>query len=442
MLPVTEVTASFMKYNIILSAILIGFVLTIANRNTRASGFLAVAHFGIQYIINVLGIGALLFVFAWVQSRIMRGRWRQRFRFTPSSVHYGTAWWTLVSALEFAGALLSCFEYGRDIGGGIRLLAHWTFGLWPLWLWSSITEFHTIRLVEVRLGALLTGFIVTGLAVLSVISGSSRLVMTGLVSRTGSGLQKLNILGTYTPSPVTTGPQTYALLIDMIADGDETLIDERIKQFGVQEPVWIREAQCKLQQIEEACSAAYAQVRSEDRFILYINGHGSPYGSGVIRMADGELTSQKLSNLLRRFPTSHCLVVIDSCFGGKFIDALSDSCNVVVITATDNRNVAFQNEMIPFWKALGDPASDTNSDGRISINEAFEAAFRKMLKKGEEARQQNLGRSVDPQVIALMNTAGYATPQIEVLGTASKDDFSVPVPPKKPAQTRPAVPPP
>lgn len=428
--PITAKSQSFAQWSIIASAVILGLALAVFNWNVKLPRLLAAVYFIVESIIGAVLAGALLAGGVWVLTVTVRGTWRRTLRFVPSCIHYGTAWWPPLSLLALLAACLYWAPKTDESSVVLDLLLVMPLLTWGLWLWGSITEAGYFKHVGARLMVVVLCLAALGSGLVLLVPGSSRLVMVQLLDRTGSGLLKVNLFGTYSANSLKAGSQSYALIIDAIPNsGDEQIIEQAIDKLGAEDRVRIDGRHCTLEQIEKAFAVAGQDVHPEDKFILYINGHGAQNGSGAIAMANGFLTSQKLSELLSKMPTSRCLVVIDSCFGGKFIPALKENpnCNAVVITTTDNRNLAYYSGFGRFWKALVQAKPGSPGQTRVTVQEAFWSSYTGMLADGEDARSRNLKRAQSPPEWTMFVKEGYATPQLDIIGKARAEDFAVPV---------------
>jgi len=441
-LPATPESWSFAKWSIAASAVLLGLALAAFNWNTQAPRPMAAGFFILHAAIATVLAGLLLLAGVYALTLFMQGTWRHRLRFVPSSIHYATAWWPLLSLLVL---LFGAFSRALDPETKDALLTFlplFVLATWALWLWASVTESEHVSHVASRIGVVALCMYAAAMSLLLIVPGSGRLLAASVFDRAGASLMKLNVLGTYASGPVSAGPRTYALLINNLHAGDESLIAEQVLKLGARNCVWIEGQHCTLEQIDKAFRTARVELRADDKFILFVRGHGAENGSGCIKMANGELTSQRLTELLQELPTTHCLAVLDSCFAGKFISAFrAGSCNVVVITSSDNRNVSFRSGLAEFWRALDKPESDSNGDGRVTVDEAFWSAFRTMLEQAEQKRLAALAAPMNPNApweTQLLAEHGFETPQLNVLGKADGQDFSIKLPPPKP--TRPPQP--
>lgn len=209
---------------------------------------------------------------------------------------------------------------------------------------------------------------------------------------------------------------------------------ERIAELGAkpQDRTVLRGLHATLPRIESAFDAIQASIRPDDKLIVYIGGHGDPLGAGSIHIRGGIITSQRIGDFLSSLPTRKTFVVINSCYGGKFIQSLRPRCEAVVLTCTDSANIGWQQGLEPFWRALGDAAADTNGDGRVTVLEAFVVAHGQMLEEADRARTRYmlLGPAPDPNMRRVLLEDALSTPQLASFGQAKEEDFWVPVEPE------------
>jgi hypothetical protein len=429
-IPINPKSRRFAKWSVLMTAPCLGTAVAVIDQLSSGPGALAAGYFFVLASVSTILAGFLLASTLFGLTLVLQGTWRRRLQFVPASVDYATAWWPPVAV---AALVVSCLQAAKadSAAAGFSFLVLIGAVLWGLWLWGSATESQHVYHVAIRIVVVLLGFCAAGLALLLFAPGQTRKAATQALVIADSGLLRLNVFGTFNASLAPRGPQTYALFIDNVPSDDESLILDRLADLGAgaQTRVVIRGKDCTLAQIDKALNTVRNELKPQDRFILYINGHGSPYGSGSIQMADGEITSQRLKDHLRQLPTTHCLIVLDSCFAGKFLPALRDTCNATVITSTDDRNIGFCSSLTDFWKAMKNADFDGNDDGRVTVNEAFWSVYRDMLAQGEKARSQWLrGHWQCKYHSEMMANSGFATPQLEVVGKADGNDFAVTVP--------------
>ena len=384
--------------------------------------------FFLTFIIGSAGVYALLSLVTFLGCIAFSGQWR-RFKFAPASIHYATAWWLPLSLVLLFVAIVHRILPSAitSISASVILLAG--IVVWSLWLWAGISDTQRVRAPTVRvLGYLLICMLSVGVAV-SVLPGFVPRVVVSLTKRLSAGLSPVMTMKI-------TGARTYVLMIDAINHQETPLVIETVKQMGASDEdiVTLNGDKCTLQAIDEEFSDARLTLTEKDKFILYIKGHGSKYGSGSVRVAYGELSSQRVGDFLSRLPTPNTLVVIDSCYGGKFITALRGRVDAVMVTSSDNLNLAYSSTLEEFWKALNNSGFDWDGDKRVSVNEAFWGVYRSMAKQGEKVRARWLKKTETPTTKEMadyrktIEESGFTTPQLAELGEPKATDFAVQLP--------------
>jgi hypothetical protein len=429
LVPATPQSQRFAKWAILFTTVALAMALGLVNSPANGSALLRLLLLLMNGLVGGVLIGVFLFAAMFSLIHVIRGTWRRRLSFVPASIHYACAWWPPCAAVILTLSCIYAIAGQSEVFSFVLAAALLGILLWGIWLWGSVTESGHVSHVAMRLVAVTLLCSLAGGSLLPLVPGSVRTVMIQALTRTNSNLASVQLFGTFGGLPVSQTPQTYALLVDALPSDDEDLILGRITELGSgpRTRVILRGKDCTLKEFARAFSAFRLKVRSQDRFIVYINGHGARNGAGSIRIEDGEITSMSLRSLLTDLPTPHCLVIIDSCFGGKFIERLR-GCDAVILASTDDQDVAFCSSLRPFWEALAKPDADSDGDGQVTVKEAFWWAYRTMLRNGEMARQVGMERLPDKYKI-MLDKAGYVTPQLEALGEATEEDFAVAVTP-------------
>jgi hypothetical protein len=434
LLPATRGARQFALWSILVTAILASLAFAVGYTAKPGSSQLSAGLFAaVQFIeaLVVISLGLLGVVYGLMLGT--KGIWRQRYRFVPGSIYYATAWWPQIAgALLVLTALDSCFPGsglpGLLVGAGLIGVVQW-----GLWLWSSLFESECVTWPAPRIGLVVLVFTLAGSLALQTIPGASQWTMSQMLAAGETGLARLQVLGSFSVGPRAPTPKTYAVIIEAVPNDTRPLVLEAVDKMGAGQAtrVVMYDADTKLTNVRRAFDALRGELRPDDRLILYIGGHGEGEGAGAIRMADGFITSQMVSDLVHDVHTPHVLVVINSCFGGKFVQALRGE-SAVVLTSTDNRNVSFSCNLLPFWRALLKPESDLHGTGRFTIKDAFWGVYCRMLNEADTARIRWVAHN--PGACGLLAEKGYGTPQLEVLGGANEDDFFVEVPKQPPAR--------
>jgi hypothetical protein len=120
-------------------------------------------------------------------------------------------------------------------------------------------------------------------------------------------------------------------------------------------------------------------LTKEDRLILYLIGHGSHDGYEYkFNIPGQDLSGTELRTLLDAIKSESQLVVASGSSSGALQETLKKETRVVM-TATrggNERNATQFSSM--FAEALGDASTDTDKNGRITAQEAFDLTARKV----------------------------------------------------------------
>lgn len=118
-------------------------------------------------------------------------------------------------------------------------------------------------------------------------------------------------------------------------------------------------------------------LKADDRVAVYFIGHGSYDGYEFkFNIPGPDLTGAELAKSLDALPAKNQLVVLTGSASGAVADALKKASRVV-ITATrsgNERNVTYF--VTALAQAIDNAASDVDKNGRITVQEAFDAANR------------------------------------------------------------------
>lgn len=120
-------------------------------------------------------------------------------------------------------------------------------------------------------------------------------------------------------------------------------------------------------------------LRRDDRLAVYLIGHGSFDGQQFKFNVPGpDLTGEDIARLLDALPTDNQLVVSTASASGALADVLKKDSRIL-ITATRSGNERNATRFgADFAQSLKDPAADTDKNGNISAQEAFDFASRRV----------------------------------------------------------------
>ena len=140
--------------------------------------------------------------------------------------------------------------------------------------------------------------------------------------------------------------------------------------------------------VRVALKSLAGSLKADDQLVLYLIGHGSYDGQEYrFNLPGPDLTGTELAQRLNAVHATHQLVVITGSASGALADLLQKPGRVVV-AATRNGNeknaTRFGAELLA---ALADSAADTDKNGVISVQEAFDAASRRVKESYERDRK-------------------------------------------------------
>ncbi len=412
LVPATPVTHRFGTICVWIACPLLA--LSFALLNAGASGRPTLLHeFLLSLVAATLFIGVGLVGTRLALRVFMRGQWRRTLDFVPSSVDYACAWWLVLAGLLVVACL------GRWNAVALTILIFGT-AAWAFWLWGSSTESQHVLAVAPRIGAVILLDLVAALSVLPLAPGAAAAVASQTWRSLGLGPPKA--------AAPTQGPVTWGIIVDALpGDSTEPLVSSAMRKLGADQEhlLVLSGTKATLTAANKAFATVSDKIRPQDRVVIYLNGHGAENGAGSIQLAEGFLTALKLRSLLSWFSTPRRLVVIDSCFGGKFLEDLNGKVDAVVLASTDDGNVAFRGVLGFFWQALLASDSDLNGDGQVSVDEAFWRSYKRMLDEGEQQRQNAL----DKRAKLLLEQDGFQSPQLEEYGKGDARDFAIKLPP-------------
>ena len=126
--------------------------------------------------------------------------------------------------------------------------------------------------------------------------------------------------------------------------------------------------------IQKTIETIGATAEAGDGFIFYYIGQANMVGTKLrFNLPGADITHEQLSQWIKGIKASSMLIVLDCPGSGLAAKAMSGRGRVVICSCTDEQRYRTRLSEY-FLPALTDKESDTNSDGKISILEAFTAA--------------------------------------------------------------------
>ncbi len=130
--------------------------------------------------------------------------------------------------------------------------------------------------------------------------------------------------------------------------------------------------------VAEQMKAFAAAVGPADRFIFYYVGQANIVAGKLrLNLPGADITHEQLAGWLGPIKASSILIVLDCPGAGLAVKAVAGPGRVVIAacTADEHYSTRFSEYFVP---ALVDSQSDTDSDGKVSLLEAFTSASKQI----------------------------------------------------------------
>jgi hypothetical protein len=146
--------------------------------------------------------------------------------------------------------------------------------------------------------------------------------------------------------------------------------------------------------VQQAFTELRGRVRRDDVVMVVLLGHGTFDGAAAkFNLVGPDLTASQWKELLSPLP-GRTVIVNTTASSFPFLEELSHRGRVV-ITATDTAAQRFATVFPQYFvHAVGDPASDADKNGRLSVWEAFTAASAAVKRHFEQRGQLPTERPV------------------------------------------------
>ena len=149
--------------------------------------------------------------------------------------------------------------------------------------------------------------------------------------------------------------------------------------------------------IESTLAGLASRAAPGDTIFVLLIGHGTARGDRLLFNVPGpDLSAEALAALLEPYDAIRWVIVDTSPSSGPFASVLS-APNRVIVTATSNATERFHTIFAGhFVAAYSGDGADTDKDGRISVQEAFEFAHREVERSyTSEGRLQSEHARID-----------------------------------------------
>lgn len=134
-------------------------------------------------------------------------------------------------------------------------------------------------------------------------------------------------------------------------------------------------------------------IRPSDRFIFYYVGQANVVTETLrLNLPGKDITHEQLAIWIKEIKASSILIVLDCPGAGLAVKSLTGKNRIIIGASTDEERYSTQFSQY-FIPALTDLQSDTDSNRKISVLEAFTFAARQL---DDSYRQQNLLQTETP----------------------------------------------
>ena len=146
------------------------------------------------------------------------------------------------------------------------------------------------------------------------------------------------------------------------------------EDMGDSEKQGLVDAESKRDQVLEAFAQLTETLQPSDRFLLFMIGHASRTGRGVpkFNLMGRDITEAEYVRLINNVPTENQILIFGFPYSGRLVPQLSKPGRIIITSNSPNEGYSLQAGFGDvFVDAFSTADSDTNSDGDVSILEAF-----------------------------------------------------------------------
>lgn len=132
-------------------------------------------------------------------------------------------------------------------------------------------------------------------------------------------------------------------------------------------------------------------IDENDTLLVYTTGHGNKTKSGTtLVLDDTELSASRLRDLIENTRAGRYIIVADQCFSGGIVAAVSSiDGKVTAYSSTDADHTTYCESFArPFWRSFQETSADSNGNGTIELDEAFDRAVYSHRDPEEEGSPQ------------------------------------------------------
>ena len=131
--------------------------------------------------------------------------------------------------------------------------------------------------------------------------------------------------------------------------------------------------EARREQVLEAFTQLSEKVQPTDRFILFMIGHASRTSSGVkFNLPGRDITQQEYTDNINKINAEQQLLVFGFQYSARIVQDISASGRIIITSSSAKEGYASQAGFGDlFVDVFSEPTADTNTDGAISLFEAY-----------------------------------------------------------------------
>ena len=146
------------------------------------------------------------------------------------------------------------------------------------------------------------------------------------------------------------------------------------EDIGDSEKQGLVDAESKRDQVLAAFDQLTKTLQPSDRFLLFMLGHASRTGRGTpkFNLMGRDITEAEYVTLINSVPAENQILIFGFPYSGRLVPQLSKSGRIIITSSSPNEGYSLQAGFGDvFVDAFSTADSDTNSDGDVSVLEAF-----------------------------------------------------------------------
>lgn len=138
--------------------------------------------------------------------------------------------------------------------------------------------------------------------------------------------------------------------------------------------------------LEELLNGIETKIKPEDKFVLYLNMHGSSLGEIHFEHDGSYMNGDRLEEVLKGNQSKKILILADTCHAESFTEDIDYPS--ILISASKKDFYGWGDRKFScgsyFFEEMNNKKNDTDKDGKVSAHEAFVTTKERCIKYREE----------------------------------------------------------